>query len=264
MIKKNSSLIFSRKIEANVVEQELKIPPDYQYKAITEGNFIQANWHKNKLFVIKKLLDFDKEMTILDLGTGSGNFEIFFSQYVKEIIGVDYNDEALDFLNNYLYTHKIKNVNLVLSDIRDLKLLKKINKFDLILLIDVIEHFKFHDVQKIFKSLGSYLKNDGKVIIVTPNYKSLWPALEYAFDFLGLAPKFRKHQHLSKLYKKNLEQLINDNDFQIERVCSFNLFSYLIPFRKISEKLCFLEISLPTLFGNLIAVVFSKSAKKVD
>jgi len=81
----------------DIVEKELGIPPDYQYKAITEGVWLQKNWHRNKFNVMRDLLDTKKSKVVLDLGTGSGNFEMLFSSLFKTIIGVDYNNEALSF-----------------------------------------------------------------------------------------------------------------------------------------------------------------------
>jgi ubiquinone/menaquinone biosynthesis C-methylase UbiE len=240
-----------------IVEQELGIPADYQYKAINSRNFIQSNWHNNKMFIAGRLCEFNDNMTVLDLGTGSGNFEFLFSKNVKSITGVDYNDEAVKFLEKTLEKLEIRNVRTVVSDIRDLVLPNVKDKFDLIVLIDIIEHFNFSDVETIFNNFNEFLKPSGKVLIITPNYQSSWPIIEYIFDFFGLAPKFRKHQHLSKLNRSNLLELIEKNAFKIEEMYTFNLFSYLIPCAWISQKVCLLETLIPLRLGNLIAVLFS-------
>jgi ubiquinone/menaquinone biosynthesis C-methylase UbiE len=245
-----------------IVEKELGIPPDYQYNALHSNNFVQSNWHKNKMFVTELLSKFNKKMDVLDLGTGSGNFEILFNTRVNKITGVDYNDEALNFLRTYIKDHAIRNVDLVLSDISKLKFTEKNKKFDLIVMIDVIEHLHFDEVEKLFKTFKNYLNIKGRVIIITPNYKSLWPILEYVFDFLNLAPKFREHQHLSKLYKSNLEKLIESNGFKLNNICTFNLLSYLFPLEKISRAICFVETIFPFPIGNLIAVSFSNNLKE--
>jgi len=39
---------------------------------------------------------------VLDLGTGSGNFELAYAKKLKKIVGVDYNDKLLAFLKNKL------------------------------------------------------------------------------------------------------------------------------------------------------------------
>lgn len=252
----NRKNLHFHKLNKPIVEIELGIPPDYQYKAIRSRNFVQSNWHHNKMFVINKLANFNKHMDVLDLGTGSGNFELNFASKVRSLVGVDYNDEAINFLRKKVAVKKIKNVETIVSDIRNLTLSKR--KFDLVVLIDVIEHFNFNDVENIFRHFNNYLKPHGRVIIITPNYKSLWPIIEYLFDLLELAPKFREHQHLSKLYSSNLQKLIEENGFEVRKLCTFNFFSFLIPSRKISRAICLLETKIPFLIGNLIAIDFSK------
>ncbi|KKQ53087.1 MAG: hypothetical protein UT19_C0017G0003 [Candidatus Woesebacteria bacterium GW2011_GWB1_39_10b] len=80
-----------------IIEKQLGIPGDYQYKALRSKNYLQSNWHRNKWLVIGNLLNQYKPEKVLDLGTGSGNFELIFSGMVKKIVGIDYNDEALNF-----------------------------------------------------------------------------------------------------------------------------------------------------------------------
>ena len=81
-----------------IVEKRLGISPDYQYKAMRKSFWLKRNWHKNKFDVIKEVCGFKRKMDVLDLGTGSGNFELLYSRSVKHIYGIDYNDEALLFL----------------------------------------------------------------------------------------------------------------------------------------------------------------------
>ncbi|KKU12266.1 MAG: hypothetical protein UX19_C0003G0021 [Candidatus Woesebacteria bacterium GW2011_GWA1_45_8] len=254
-----TNIVKVQKIKGPIVEKKLKIAPDYQFRAISQGNFFQKNWHKNKMLATKTLVNLDKKTTVLDLGTGSGNFELFFAREFKKIVGVDYNDEALYFLDKTLRKRDITNVDLILADIRKLNSLD-IGKFDLIVAIDVLEHLKLPQVKSLIKSLKKFLNKGGKVLIITPNYKSSWVLVEYLFDLLRLAPKFREEQHLSRLYRKNLEEIIEGYGFKIEKICSFNFPSFLLPVRSLSEKLCLMEMSVPFPFSHLIAVVFSKKS----
>lgn len=255
---KKTNIILKKFKNKNIVEKRLNIPPDYQYKAITGGNFIQANWHRNKLHVINKLIKLNRKMNVLDLGTGSGNFEIFMHNQVGKITGIDYNSRAINFLDSYLLNHNINNVDLIVAKLQNLDRLSGLPKFDLIILIDVVEHLSQPDVDVLMKSLRKLLKKDGRVIFITPNYKSLWSIVEYMFDLLRLVPKFKEEQHLSKHYKSNLKQLIVSNKFKVDNIRTFNLFSYLIPSKAFSKLLCNIELSINYPIGNLVAVVFSK------
>lgn len=251
--------ILGYKVNSSIVEKKLKIPPDYQYKAIYSRNFLQANWHKNKMIILQMLVKLNKEMSVLDLGTGSGNFEIMFSKKVNKIVGVDYNDEALLFLQRYILKHKIKNVTLVQSDIRDLHNVRNFPKFDLIVLADVIEHLRIEEIENLVKYLKKLLKDNGKVSIITPNYNGPWILIEYLLDQVGLVPKFREEQHLTKIHKSKLLQIFKESGYKLEKFFTFNLFSFMVPLKELSEMLCLAESRIPFPIGNLIAAVFSYS-----
>jgi ubiquinone/menaquinone biosynthesis C-methylase UbiE len=240
-----------------IVEKKLKIPASYQYKAIRSNNFLQANWHRNKYFVLRKLIKFNKNMNVLDLGTGSGNFEILFCKKVGKITGVDYNSEALLFLNNYLIKRNINNVNLIQTDIRKLSQLKKLPKFDLITIIDVIEHLNEADSKEMVRAFRRLLKKDGKICVVTPNYKSLWYLIEQVLDRASVVPKFTEAQHLSRYHKENLNSIFRNNGFKTDKISSFNLFSFVFPNSQVCKFLCGLELKFPFMLGNLIVGVFS-------
>ena len=70
------------------------------------------------------------------------NFELKFAEKVQEIVGVDYYDEVISFLNKKLKEKNIRNVKLYLSDIRKMDKELNLGKFDLVIMVDVIEHIK--------------------------------------------------------------------------------------------------------------------------
>jgi 2-polyprenyl-3-methyl-5-hydroxy-6-metoxy-1,4-benzoquinol methylase len=242
--------------KVNIIEKRLGISGDYQFKAIQSKNFLQSNWHKHKLLVINKFLKFNKHMAVLDLGTGSGNFEIHTYKKVNKIIGVDYNDLALDFLGNFLRKNKIKNVTLIQSDIRKINSLN-LPRVDYIILTDVIEHLKFDDVRKLVQNTAQHLKPQGLVCVITPNYYSPWSLMEFLFDhaLTFLLPKFGKCQHLSKFNPKKLKQVFEENGFKTNHLNSFNLFSWIIP-PKFSSKVLDAELNSNIKFGNLLVGIF--------
>src|SRR3989338_3765632 len=148
-----------------IVEKRLGIPADYQYRAIRRKNFLFSNWHFNKFTVLKRLANFDLESEILDLGTGSGNFELNYARYVKSIVGVDYHDEAIAFARKQIMSQNIKNVELICEDIRYLKRIKFAHKFDLIILVDVLEHISIKEGKLVIAHLTKLLKKDGSLCI---------------------------------------------------------------------------------------------------
>lgn len=244
------------KKKEEIVEKKLGIPPNYQYKALYESFFLQSNWHANKFTALDYCLDFNKKLSILDLGAGSGNFEIIFGKKVKRITAVDYRKEALDFLASVLSKKRISNVKLVECDIRNLNDIKNIGKYDLILLVDVIEHIQMEEADKMIKNFTKLLVPGGKICVITPNYNSLWIYFESILDKFTIVPHFKGHQHLAQYYPKNLKNVFEKNGYTTSSIQSFNLFSFAIPIRFLSTFLCRLELNSNIKFGNLLLGVF--------
>jgi 2-polyprenyl-3-methyl-5-hydroxy-6-metoxy-1,4-benzoquinol methylase len=250
-------------VENEIIEKGLGISPDYQYKAIRSRNFIQSNWHSNKFTSLEYCLKIkNKKIKVLDLGVGSGNFEIIFAKGVKHITALDHHKEALDFLKSVLKKDKIENVNLVHGDIRNLKKTKGLRKnYDLILLVDVIEHIELDEADKMIKYLKKILIPGGIICVITPNYKSLWIHIEAILDRFTIVPHFKGHQHLAKYYPKNLSEIFKKNNLTNVYIKSFNLFSFIIPMRRLSVLICRLELNSNIKFGNLLLGVFKNEKK---
>lgn len=239
-----------------IIEEKLGIPPDYQYKALNSKNFLQANWHNNKLHILSKIVPFTQEDKILNLGTGSGNFELAFAKKVKKIVGIDYNHQAILFLSTQLEKRGIKNVKLITSDIRELQKLSNLGKFNHILIIDTLEHIEENEADKLIKLLKKHLEPNGRIYIITPNYNSSWRIIEPILDLVTIIPKLAGEQHLAKYNHQNLSNLFKKNNYKEKRVGSFNFFSYLIPNKKISNYLTELEFNMSKYLGNLLVGIF--------
>lgn len=239
----------------NIVEKKLGISPDYQYVALNNSNFLQRNWHRNKLTVIQKLNEFTKSKRVLNLGPGSGNLELSFAKKVKEIIAVDYHNEALIFLNSKLKENKITNTKLINDDIRSIEV-ADYGKFDIIFMIDVIEHIKIKDALKLVRKFKQMTKKGGSVCIITPNYNSPWIFIEKMLDRLTIVPHFDGEQHLAKYHPKSLRLLFERNGFKTENISTFNLFSYIFPLNFLSSLLCKIEITSGFKYGNLVVGTF--------
>lgn len=244
-----------------IVEKELGIPADYQYKALRTSNFLQANWHANKLTAIEYVMDFNKKMRVLDVGAGSGNFELLFSKKFKSIDALDYHKEALDFLKLKVDELKIKNIKYIHSNIQSMSTSRKIGTYDLILMVDVIEHIRMREAKEMIKFYKKILSPNGKICIITPNYHSLWIYIEEILDKFTIVPHFAGQQHLAQYHPANLEKIFKDNGFKMVRLASFNSFSFIAPFRQLSTFITKLEISSKMKFGNLLMGVFEHEKK---
>lgn len=248
-------MTLNKLVSHQIVEKKLGIPGDYQYRAIRSRNFLQSNWHRNKWLVVEKLLDFYQPRSVLDLGTGSGNFELNFSSRLKNIVGIDYNDDALAFLSSELKKKQITNVKLVNQDITNLTK-THLGKFNLVLMVDVLEHIATNSISKLVANIRNSLVLRGKLIVITPNYAGLWPMVEKLVDRFTSLPDLEGVQHVINFDKKLLNHVFCQNSFKPVRSGTFNTFSYLIPSKYFSSRLCELEMKVSLLWGNLIYAVF--------
>lgn len=240
---------------SQIIERILSIPGDYQYKALNTGLWPQRNWHINKFTALEAVLNFSDEIEILDLGSGSGNFELIFSKKVKSITAVDYNDEALLFLRNKLTEEDIHNVTLVEADIKNLlEETVKNRKYNYVVLVDVIEHLILNECVLLLENIKSLLKKDGSVVVVTPNYKSSWVFIERLLDEFKLVPKLNNAQHLTKFDLRMLNSTLGSCGFYCSRWFTFNSVSYLLPFKSINKYLLKIEKKYLGELGCLIVL----------
>ncbi len=171
---------------------------------------------------------------------------------MERITGVDYNDQALAFLRKKLKRLKIKNVRLVISDLRKVRRSGIKEKFDLIICVDVIEHLKIKDSKTLVENIKKFLNPRGYICIITPNYKSPWIIIEKFLDKFTIFPHMNSKQHLAKFYKENLNNLFIEAGYKAKLSTTFNLFSFAFPNKRIAALLCSLEMSLNLPFGNLV------------
>lgn len=122
---------------------------------------------KKRFFRLAEIvLAFVSEGKLLDIGAGYGLFSTILSR-----LG-NFRVEIIEPLvePHYLRTNKINFINHKITYQKFLEN-KTDKKFDLILMIDILEHFK--NPLNILKKTKKYLKNNSYLVIQTPNYQSL-------------------------------------------------------------------------------------------
>lgn len=240
-------------------------------------NFYNFNEYKKSEIKLKKrikklikiITKFKKKGNVLDVGAGFGLFSAlllkckdFRITIVEPVLDPNYINK-----NEILY-HK-KNVEEFLKFNK--------NKYDLILLIDVLEHFK--DPLLNLKKLKKILKSDGYIIIQVPNYKSLmaksctnwawWMVEEHKFHF---SPKsiyyllkkagynikfFMTYEDLID-FKKNLDGNFNNLNLLFLRKVVKLLFYPLFFFLYYLSRTFFWRLR----FGGLIFLIACLESKK--
>ena len=130
--------------------------------------FLRA-WYVRK--EIKKFFENKKDgkVSVLDAGTGFGQYSYFIAKKFKplNITAVDINAEVIESNRNFINRTGLKNIKFEPADLTKMKYQ---NIFDLAICVDVIEHIKEDTL--VLKNLHSALKDGGTLILTTPSEKS--------------------------------------------------------------------------------------------
>lgn len=190
---------------------------------------------------------------ILDAGCGRGEAINYCAKKgAKKIIGIDFSKDAIQIASELNRSNS--NVKIIELEIKNLNFK---NVFDIVFMLDVIEHIPDKEMQLIYPRVYSALKRGGILILHTPIFKSVEEK-----DSSDLVPS-TSGMHCNKQTK---EKLNNDlAKYKFRKYClnvwgrSFDRFSLLVFLYAINLsfwpflKRWFSRISHPqrTLFGAL-------------
>lgn len=160
---------------------------------------------------LRKLISkYKKDMSILDIGCGNGYLTKKITKDFKNIVAIDNSKSAIKFAKKK-YKGNIKFINVDLDNF----IVKK--KFNIILLIEVIEHVYLPDL--FLKKIVKFMNKNSILIISTPYHGYLKNLV------ISLLNKFDSHfnplwnyGHIKFWSKKTLTILLNTNNLQIKKV----------------------------------------------
>lgn len=173
-------------------------------------------WVARKKIVVNLLKKYLKntDNLILDAGCGTGAGILYLQQF-GDVYGVDLSPKAVDFCKKRGIT-KVK-----IGDVSDLPF--KDNFFDLVCLMDVIEHVS--NDKLIIKEMCRVLKKGGILLMTLP-------ALPFIYS------KHDKEQgHFRRYSKQDLDKIFEGSGFKKMKVSYFNIFlsSPIIVIRLLSK-----------------------------
>lgn len=164
-------------------------------------------WHKAKRASITSIIKNNflntNKLQILDVGCGTGkNLEELLS--FGKVYGIDSSSDAIRFCKKRILT------NIYLRHSHQTKF--KNNYFDIVLLLDVLEHV---DENPTLKEIHRILKPNGILILTVPAYQWLWSQWDVV---LHHKRRYQYHQLKHVLTRNKL----NPN-------CIFFKYSFLVP-----------------------------------
>lgn len=161
----------SEKLSSEQKIQEVQYLFPYHYVPKIEGeNFSQCKnfeWGYEYLSYINFILEKIKEVgffSLLDVGCGDGRLlhEIHNLYKEKKLAGIDYSPKAIDFA-------KVFNdgPSFIVGDITNQSLFDE--KFDIITLVETLEHIPPKDIRDFIKGINFHLKDGGVFILTVPS-----------------------------------------------------------------------------------------------
>ena len=180
---------------------------------------------------------------ILEVGCGTGNMtESFLNQ--EKVVGIDISDDHLNLIK--LRFSGRSNFEAFNYDICDDKVVElRGYRFDTIICINVLEHIE--DDIKAIKNMYQLLRENGRLILLVPAFKSLYGTIDEA------------NHHFRRYSKSQLKDKLKECGFATERTFYMNILGICVwvlhgkllrktihPQRQISllDKFVFLGVSL--------------------
>lgn len=165
-------------------------------------------WLSTKSKIIIELISSNfrtKKISILDIASGTG----YIAQKISDegYSNITVSDRSLVAIS--ILKKKFKNV-------KKINLPKKLlidEKFDCILILDVLEHIE-NDYESLRK-IKSLLKKNGKIIISVPAYEFLWSS------------KDDRVEHKRRYIKQSLVRLIEHSNMKVDYMSYYNFFLFL-------------------------------------
>jgi 2-polyprenyl-3-methyl-5-hydroxy-6-metoxy-1,4-benzoquinol methylase len=193
-------------------------------------SFIDKLYQMVKNYTIKQKVQLigsftTSDISILDIGCGTGDFLVACKNRGWEVEGIEPNEKARHLASNKLQLLNNPKSDKVHHDI--LELVKNKRKYDVISMWHVLEHVT--NLSEYIEYLKSLLKPNGILLIAVPNFNS--------FD----ADYYKEHwaaydvpRHLWHFSKKSIDLLFKKTNLQVIKTIPMKFDSYYVSL--LSEK----------------------------
>lgn len=194
-------------VENRPSEQQLSelYNSDSYHAELTDDSSPASLWHKR---AAAKHLQFVRRYKqsgrVLDIGCSAGFFLRSAREHGWETFGVDRNVRSVQ------YAKENCGLNVTCGTLEEVGF--PAGFFDVVTLWDVVEHLE--SPISTLRQIGGYLKDDGILILETPNIDGLFPQLSYPVGrLMNYWPHPTPPGHLFQFSKKTIRLLLNESGF---------------------------------------------------
>lgn len=159
---------------------------------------------KNRLLRLANHIKFKRTDDVADFACGNGLLADIISKKVNSYTGVDFSEPFILVAKRRQKTKGSTNTSFYVDDIVKFAT-ENLNKFDKAFALDFTEHIYDRDLIRIFRSIRSTMKDDGRLYIHTPNgdyileiFKKSGVILKQLEGHIGI----RNGTELVRLFKK--------------------------------------------------------------
>ncbi|MCS7123500.1 MAG: class I SAM-dependent methyltransferase [Candidatus Aenigmarchaeota archaeon] len=174
----------------------------------TEAHYLEHMWFLKR---IKEFLPKEKDAKILDLGCGIGCY-----LYCLKKLGYN-NVKGIEIDRELAEIGKKANLDVEFVENSLLWLKERKETFDLILLLDVLEHIEKREQIDFLQAIYHSLKRGGKLILTVPNANS----------YLACRQRYNDWTHTSSFTEHSIEYILRNAGFQ-----GFSILD-IVPFDKL-------------------------------
>ncbi|MBI9073492.1 MAG: class I SAM-dependent methyltransferase [Melioribacteraceae bacterium] len=224
-----------------------------QYSRINDINLNDkegiSNWYLKNLesysYEFSNLkIDFENKI-ILEIGCGIGGFLYYLNHKgISNFLGIDIDEKQISVCKQFVTPKVIcKDVFEFLDETNE--------KFDVIVMFDVIEHIKKDNIIPLLKEINNILNKNGLLVLRTPNMASMTSFYSRYLDFT----------HEIGFTSESLEYVLNETNFKNISFSNSAIGRKRIFVTKLITKFIFnlLRFPAPKIFtSNILAV-----AKKI-
>lgn len=201
-------------------------PLEYEIKALSAENtnifqkFFRKQRHNTVINEIKSLgLE---RARVLEIGCGIGNESIELSELGYDVVGTDINPEFISYAKEKIKKRHMKNISFFCIDFE--KKVKKLGKFQIVLISEVLEHTR--EWRTVLHNAYNLLSDGGYLVITVPNpigitiHEWLW-SLRARYNWFDT--------HYTKFTIKDIVKILNESGFRPVNMYTFFYCSQFLP-----------------------------------